>query len=32
MDTGSAGFTDLFAALAQVIATGSSISVTPPGL
>ncbi len=29
MDTGSAGFSALFAALAQAIATGSSISVTP---
>lgn len=32
MDTGSAGIAGIFAALAQVIATGSSISVTPPGL
>ncbi|RBO89533.1 hypothetical protein DFR74_107211 [Nocardia puris] len=29
MDTGSSGLTSLFQALAQAIATGSSISVTP---
>lgn len=32
MNTGSSGLGDVFAALAQVLATGSSISVTPPGL
>ncbi|TQM26179.1 hypothetical protein FB390_6358 [Nocardia bhagyanarayanae] len=29
MDSGSAGLTSLFQALANMIATGSSISVTP---
>lgn len=29
MDTGSAGFGALFEALAKLISTGSSISVTP---